>query len=59
VKEYGKIEKLDNDVSSIPRINSVCEAMVAIVLAGHLLRQKALDPSSHQWWVPDHRKSEK
>jgi len=35
-----------HDVSPIPRINSVCEAMVAIVLADHLLRQKALDPSS-------------
>jgi chorismate synthase len=37
-----------HDVSPIPRINSVCEAMVAIVLADHLLRQKALDTSSHQ-----------
>jgi len=35
-----------HDVSPIPRINPVCEAMVAIVLADHLLRQKALDPSS-------------
>jgi chorismate synthase len=39
-----------HDVSSIPRVNSVCEAMVAIVLTDHLLRQKALDPSSHKWW---------
>ncbi len=31
-----------HDVSAIPRINSVCEAMVAMVLADHLLRQKAL-----------------
>lgn len=31
-----------HDVSAIPRINFVCEAMVAIVLADHLLRQKAL-----------------
>jgi chorismate synthase len=31
-----------HDVSAIPRINSVCEAMVAIVLVDHLLRQKAL-----------------
>jgi chorismate synthase len=31
-----------HDISAIPRINSVCEAMVAIVLADHLLRQKAL-----------------
>jgi chorismate synthase len=40
-----------HDVSPIPRINSVCEAMVAIILADHLLRQKGLDPSSHQWWL--------
>ncbi|OGP56508.1 MAG: chorismate synthase [Deltaproteobacteria bacterium RBG_13_52_11b] len=31
-----------HDVSAIPRINQVCEAMVAIVLADHLLRQKAI-----------------
>jgi len=31
-----------HDVSAIPRINFVCEAMVALVLADHLLRQKAL-----------------
>ena len=31
-----------HDVSAIPRINPVCEAMVAIVLTDHLLRQKAL-----------------
>jgi chorismate synthase len=31
-----------HDVSAIPRINPVCEAMVAIVLADHLLRQQAL-----------------
>jgi chorismate synthase len=31
-----------HDVSAIPRINQVCEAMVAIVLADHLLRQRAL-----------------
>jgi chorismate synthase len=40
-----------HDISPIPRINSVCEAMVAIVLVDHLLRQKALDPSSHKWWL--------
>lgn len=34
-----------HDVSAIPRINPVCEAMVAIVLADHLLRQKAISPS--------------
>ncbi len=30
-----------HDVSAIPRINPVCEAMVAIVLVDHLLRQKS------------------
>ncbi len=35
-----------HDVSPIPRVNSVCEAMVAIVLADHLLRQKAFYASS-------------
>ena len=37
-----------HDVSAIPRINPVCEAMVAIVLVDHLLRQKALNLSSHK-----------
>ncbi len=32
-----------HDVSAIPRINTVCEAMVAIVLADHLLRQRVLE----------------
>ena len=32
-----------HDVSAIPRINPVCEAMVAIVLVDHLLRQKAIE----------------
>jgi chorismate synthase len=32
-----------HDVAAIPRINVVCEAMVNIVLADHLLRQKVLD----------------
>jgi chorismate synthase len=31
-----------HDVSAIPRIIPVCEAMVTIVLADHLLRQKAI-----------------
>jgi chorismate synthase len=31
-----------HDVSAIPRINPVCEAMVKLVLADHLLRRKAL-----------------
>jgi chorismate synthase len=29
-----------HDVCAIPRINPVCEAMVAIVLADHFLRQR-------------------
>jgi chorismate synthase len=29
-----------HDVAAIPRINPVCEAMVAIVLADHILRQE-------------------
>jgi len=48
-----------HDVSPIPRVNSVCEAMVAIVLTDHLLRQKALDPSSHKWWLHKPHKDEK
>ncbi len=35
-----------HDISAIPRINPVCEAMVAIVLVDHLLRQKALESFS-------------
>lgn len=31
-----------HDVSAIPRINVVCEAMVSLVLADHLLRQRTL-----------------
>jgi chorismate synthase len=31
-----------HDVSAIPRINVVCEAMVHLVLADHLLRQRAI-----------------
>jgi chorismate synthase len=31
-----------HDVSAIPRINPVCEAMVSIVLADHLLRWRAI-----------------
>jgi chorismate synthase len=34
--------KVRHDVAAIPRINPVCEAMTAIVLADHLLRQRAL-----------------
>ncbi|MCX5832640.1 MAG: chorismate synthase [Deltaproteobacteria bacterium] len=32
-----------HDVATIPRIVPVCEAMVDIVLADHLLRQKAIE----------------
>ncbi len=31
-----------HDISAIPRINKVCEAMMTLVLADHLLRQKTL-----------------
>jgi chorismate synthase len=31
-----------HDISAIPRINVVCEAMVSLVLADHLLRQRAI-----------------
>lgn len=34
-----------HDISPIPRINVVCQAMVNIVLADHLLRQKAISDS--------------
>jgi chorismate synthase len=34
-----------HDVAAIPRINVVCEAMVSLVLADHLLRQKAICPT--------------
>ncbi|RJP42091.1 MAG: chorismate synthase [Desulfobacteraceae bacterium] len=32
-----------HDISAIPRINVVCEAMVCLVLADHLLRQRAIN----------------
>ncbi|MBA2880630.1 chorismate synthase [Desulfosalsimonas propionicica] len=35
-----------HDISAIPRVNVVCEAMVCLVLADHLLRQKILDHSA-------------
>jgi chorismate synthase len=38
-----------HDVSAIPRINSVCEAMVAIILADHLLRQEAIANLPFPW----------
>ncbi len=31
-----------HDVSAVPRINAVCRSMVSIVLADHILRQKAV-----------------
>jgi chorismate synthase len=46
IDEYGKPETIStkgrHDISPIPRINAVCEAMVSLVLADHLLRQKAI-----------------
>jgi len=51
-KQQKTIDKLNSpttistkgrhDISAIPRINVVCEAMVKIVLADHLLRQRAI-----------------
>jgi chorismate synthase len=35
-----------HDVSVIPRILPVCEAMVCLVLVDHLLRQRAIERSS-------------
>ncbi|MCG8567951.1 MAG: chorismate synthase [Desulfobacterales bacterium] len=32
-----------HDICAIPRVNPVCEAMVALVLADHLLRQKSIE----------------
>lgn len=47
VDVYGKIRELSvggrHDVATIPRIVPVCEAMVNIILADHLLRQKAIE----------------
>jgi chorismate synthase len=44
---YGNVRELSitgrHDVATIPRIVPVCEAMVNIVLADHLLRQKAIE----------------
>ena len=37
-----------HDVSAIPRINPVCEAMVALVLVDHLVRQRILDSFSRK-----------
>jgi chorismate synthase len=47
IDNKGKPKKIAihgrHDVAVIPRIIPVCEAMVAIVLADHLMRQKALN----------------
>lgn len=47
VDVYGNARELSvrgrHDVATIPRIVPVCEAMVNIVLADHLLRQKAIE----------------
>jgi chorismate synthase len=44
----GKVQEIStrgrHDVSAIPRINKVCEAMTAIVLTDHLLRHKSIQP---------------
>ncbi|MEA2060493.1 MAG: chorismate synthase [Thermodesulfobacteriota bacterium] len=37
-----------HDVSAIPRINPVCRAMTALVLADHILRQRAVKEDRHQ-----------
>jgi chorismate synthase len=37
-----------HDISAIPRINVVCEAMVNIIIADHLLRQKAIQSKGGQ-----------
>jgi chorismate synthase len=46
VDRDGKAQRISvkgrHDVSAIPRINVVCEAMVCLVLADHLLRHKAI-----------------
>ena len=43
---YGKPRNISvkgrHDISAIPRINVVCEAMVTLVLADHQLRQRAI-----------------
>ena len=47
VNTEGKQETISvkgrHDISAIPRINVVCEAMVCLVLADHLLQQKAIE----------------
>lgn len=42
----GRKQKIEvkgrHDIAAIPRINVVCEAMVCLVLADHIMRQKAI-----------------
>ncbi len=44
IDEHGNSKEISikgrHDICAIPRINKVCEAMMAIVLTDHLLRQK-------------------
>ena len=46
IDEKGKATRIStegrHDICAIPRINKVCEAMMAIVLTDHILRQKSL-----------------
>jgi len=46
IDKYGNPSEIStegrHDICAIPRINKVCEAMMAIVLTDHLLRQKSL-----------------
>jgi len=35
-----------HDICAIPRINKVCEAMLALVLTDHVLRQKSSLPGT-------------
>ncbi|MBC8439635.1 MAG: chorismate synthase [Deltaproteobacteria bacterium] len=46
IDEKGRLTEIStkgrHDICAIPRINKVCEAMLAIVLTDHLLRQKIL-----------------
>lgn len=37
-----------HDISAIPRVNVVCEAMVCLVLADHLLRHQAVLPENNK-----------
>ncbi len=41
-EEFSISTKGRHDICAIPRINKVCEAMLALVLTDHLLRQKSI-----------------